>query len=144
MLKVMQIRKEFNEPFKDVISGFAEMGYSKRATAEILEIDRGYFYKCLLPRYAPDVTWKKQIDMRPECRAKGKGWPKGKSRNNQKKYTDEDLLMVVAKYETVEKFDNKAIPSASTVIKRFGSWNKARRMATCGEGKTCGECSIIW
>jgi len=77
--------------------------------------------------YAPDVIWKKQVDMRPECRAKGKGWPKGKSRNNLKKYTDEYLLEFVAKYETVEEFDNKAIPSASTIIKRFGSWNEAKK-----------------
>jgi hypothetical protein len=80
MTVVQRIRKEFDEPFRDLIKKFAADGYSKTATAEILEINRSYFYQYLLPRYVPDAEWKKQADMRDECKPKGKGWIKEKKR----------------------------------------------------------------
>jgi len=129
LTKVHAIRKEFDEPFKDVIHWFARMGYSKKMTSEILEINRDYFWRTLLPRYAPNAEWKPQVDMKSDCKPHGKGWPKGKERLKPQKYSDQELLSEVLKYDTAERFDNMAIPSVSTVIKRFGSWNRAKRLA---------------
>jgi len=85
MTVVQRVRKEFDEPFRDVISGFAIMGYSRRSTARILEISWDYFRRYLLPRYAPDAPWKARIDLRDDCKPKGKGWPKGlRGRNGRK------------------------------------------------------------
>lgn len=129
MTKVAQVRKEFGEPFRDVVNGFALMGYSKAATAEILEISRDYFTKHLLPVYAPDAPWKPQKDMRPECKPRGKGWPKGKPRNKPQKYTDEELLALVAKYPSFTEFRDKAEPNMGTIYNRFGSWRRSKKLA---------------
>ena len=133
MTKVHQIRREFGEPFRDVVAGFAAMGYSIRATAEILEVNLSYFRKYLLPRYAPDAPWKAQKDMRDECKPRPShgGWPKGKKRIKPQKYTDEYLLSLVRKHWDLSygTFEALAPVSASTVSRRFGSWGNARRLA---------------
>lgn len=134
MTKVQQIRKEFNEPFRDVVAGFAQMGYSRRATAQILGINTSYFRQ-LIGYYAPDAQWKKQVDMRDECKprpSKGKGgWPKGKKRNKPQKYSNDYLLSLVIKHWdlTYGEFEVLAPVSASTISRRFGTWRNARRLA---------------
>lgn len=129
------MRAEFGEPFRDVIAGFAIMGYSRRATAEVLEINRDYFFKFLLPRYAPNAPWKPRKDMRDDCKSKqGGGWPKGKQR--VKPISDEDLLGILRGYPKAigpGKYDYQRAannhPWASTFIRRFGSWREAKRLA---------------
>jgi hypothetical protein len=127
--KVHQIRREFDEPFRDVVAGFAQMGYSRRATAEILEINRSYFVQHLLPRYANDVTWRPQREMRKECRPPGRGWPKGVPQKRRPRYSDEELLRLVAKCDTANQFTGFTGIWSSTVVHRFGSWSKAKTLA---------------
>lgn len=135
MTKVQQIRREFNEPFRDVVAGFALMGYSRRSTAEILEINRDYFFKTLLPLYAPDAPWKSRKDMRDDCKRKqGGGWPKGAKR--PKAVSDHELLAILRLYpETIgpDKYDYQRAarnhPWSSTFIRRFGSWTNAKMLA---------------
>lgn len=38
MQRKAEIEAEFDEPLRDVVSGFAEMGYSRRLVAETLEV----------------------------------------------------------------------------------------------------------
>lgn len=140
MTKVHQIRREFGEPFRDVVAGFAAMGYSIRATAEILEVNLSYFRKYLLPRYAPDAPWKMQKDMRDECKPRPShgGWPKGKKRGiSQRKpqrYSDDYLLSLLCAHQdlTYQTFEGLAPVSSSTIVRRFGGWSKARMMAAAG------------
>lgn len=132
MTKIIRIRREFGEPFREVVKGFAEMGYSRRATAEILDINLSYFRQ-LCTRFDLHRHFKPQREMRPECRSHGggKGWLKGKARYVPRKYTDEYLLGLLRKYPdlTYCQFENLAPVSASTIQRRFGGWNKARRQA---------------
>lgn len=133
MTKVHQIRREFGEPFRDVVTGFASMGYSRRATAEILEINLSYFRTCLLPRHAPGAPWKERRDLRDECkpRPSSGGWPKGKKRDKPVRYSDEYLLALIRRHHdlTYHQFGNLAPVAASTIARRFGTWNKAREKA---------------
>ena len=52
MTKAEMIEAEFDEPFDEVIKGFAEMGYSRRAVAEILEINLSYLRLLLRPPWS--------------------------------------------------------------------------------------------
>ncbi len=128
--KLKAIRQEFGEPFRDVVHGFAVMGYSKRATSEILGWHRQTFLT-YCQRYAPDAPWKPQRDQRRECRGQGKGWPKGKRREKPLKYTDGELLAILRKYPdlTYCQFSNLAPVAASTIARRFGTWNRARELS---------------
>lgn len=133
MTKVQSVRREFGEPFRDVVAGFAQMGYSRRAVAEILEINYSYLRTALLPRYAPDAPWKAQADMRDECKPKPShgGWPKGKKRDKPVRYSDEYLLAMIRRHQdlTYQQFGNLAPVAASTIARRFGTWNKAKMLA---------------
>jgi len=104
------------------------MGYSRRATAEILEINLSWFRQ-LCTRFDLHQYFKPRSEMRPECKPAGKGWPRGKHRNKPLKYTDEYLLEQVRKYGTYWETYWKAPVSASIIQKRFGSWRNAKRRA---------------
>lgn len=54
--KIQAIEDEFGEPFVDVIRGFADMGYSRKQVAEILEIPAAQFAR-LCDRDYPDIEW---------------------------------------------------------------------------------------
>lgn len=54
--KRQSIEAEFGEPFWDVVEGFAEMGYSRRQTAEILEIQYSTFAR-LCESERPDIEF---------------------------------------------------------------------------------------
>lgn len=69
--KIVAVEKEFDEPFADVIQGFAAMGYSRKAVAEILEFNLPYFRE-LLDRYDLHRHFLPQSMMRAECRGHGK------------------------------------------------------------------------
>lgn len=118
---VKRIQSEFEESFADVIKGFAIMGYSKRATASILEISLCNFRR-LLKLYAPNAPWKKQINMRDECKAKSPGWPKGKPRTPHYTHSISELLSYRQQYSglTSHQFDNLAPVSSSTIRRRLG------------------------
>lgn len=129
MNKLRQIAKEYDEPFVEVVKGFAEMGYSRRATAEILEINLSYFRQ-LCTRFDIHRYFKDQKDMRRECRKTfGGGWPKGKKRESGPKYTDDFLLKQVRSYPDSCTFASLADINISTVQRRFGSFAKARDLA---------------
>lgn len=130
MTKVQQVRREFGESFREVVEGFAVMGYSRRATAAILEINLSHFRQ-LCDRFNLHQHFRAQKDMRPECRGGGAGWPKGKKRDKPLRYSDEYLLSLMRRHDdlTFQTFEGLAPVSASTVQRRFGSWNNARRLA---------------
>ncbi len=81
--KIQAVRKEFDEPFRDVVKGFAEMGYSRMATAEILEFNLSYF-RTLCVRFDLHKYFKPQKEMRDECKHFFVGWPKGKKEQQDK------------------------------------------------------------
>lgn len=119
MTKIESIEDEFDEPFNDVVRGFAIMGYSRRATAEILEINLSYFRQ-LLTKHDLHKYFKKQKDMRAESRSGGcKGWWKGKKRKFTPRYSDGYLLELVAKYPHWADFMSMAPVSFSTITRRF-------------------------
>lgn len=128
MNKMRQIAKEFGEPFVDVVRGFAEMGYSRRATAKILNINLSYFRQ-LCDRLGLHQHFKQQRDMRDECKGHGKGWPKGKPQARRSRYTDAEILEEVSKYPVSTLFQSMAAIDISTVHRRFGGWTAARRLA---------------
>ena len=131
MGKIADIEAEFDEPFYDVVKGFAIMGYSRQATAAILEINLSYFRE-LCVKYDLHRCFKKQKDMRPECRkGGGKGWPKGKKKPfKPRKHTDEALLAEVRKWDTFSTFCTFASAHPSTVTRRFKQpWRKIVAMA---------------
>lgn len=135
MTKMHNVRHEFGEPFSDVVKGFAIMGYSRRATAEILEFNLSYFRQ-ICKRFDLHRHFKPQREMRPECRGVGKtrkGWPKGKKRPYAPKHTSEHLLGLVAKYPSYTDFLSWAPVAASTVTRRFKApWREIARMARQG------------
>ena len=134
MGKIADIEAEFDEPFTDVIKGFATMGYSRKATAEILEINLSYFRE-LCTRYDLHRYFKKQKDMRPECRkGGGVGWPKGKKKPfKPRRYTDEVILSEVRKWDTYSSFCTCALMHPSTVVRRFRKpWREIISMAHKG------------
>lgn len=126
MTKVHLVRKEYDEPFRDVVSGFASMGYSKTFTAKTLGINRSYF-RSLLDRYAPKVQWPKQRDMVEGCKGQGKGWEKGRPRGFR--HSDKELLELVRKHKTAANLRRNSSVSDSTIRSRFGTWKEALRMA---------------
>lgn len=128
MNKMRQISKEFDEPFVDVVRGFAEMGYSRRATAQILNINLPYFRR-LCDRFGLHQHFKPQKDMRDECKGNGRGWPPGKAQNRRSKYSDTEILEEVRKYPASTLFQSLADIDLSTVQRRFGSWTAARSLA---------------
>ena len=129
MNKLLQIRKEFDEPFIDVVKGFAEMGYSRAATAKILEFNLSYFRQ-LRTRFDLHRHFKPFKDLREDCRSGGgRGWPKGRARPRRQKYTDEQLLAEVRKYPNFSLFTTMADVDMKTIYRRFGSFTEARRLA---------------
>jgi len=132
MTKVHQVRREFGEPFRDVVRGFAVMGYSRAATANILHFNLSYFRQ-LCTRFNLHQYFKPQREMRPECRGVGttrKGWPKGKKRPFRARYTNEYLLGLVARYPIYGDFMSWAPVAASTVTRRFRvPWREIVKMA---------------
>jgi len=131
MTKIESIEDEFDEPFNDVVRGFAIMGYSKRAVAGILEINLSYFRQILSARDL-HKHFKKQKDMREECRGGGnKGYWKGKKRPfKPRKYSDEYLLELVSKWPNSHDFMGAAPISYSTVTRRFKMpWQKIVELA---------------
>lgn len=135
MSRLIEIRKEFGEPFVDVVRGFAEMGYSRTATAATLEINLSYFRQ-LLVRFNLQSCFLPQPKMRRDCRGgnRGKGgWPKGKKRGFAPKHSDEQILAEVGKYNHLYQFMSLADISYATVCRRLGGWKKARALVK--EGK---------
>lgn len=138
---VHRIRQEFERPFREVVEQFAADGYSKRATAQILDVSLSQF-RTLIVRYAPEAHWKYHRELRRECRSCGMngghqtgGWKKGKKRlpeqRKPRKYTDEQLFDMLRKYPHINGHDwNQLGPcSITTITRRFGTWNKARALA---------------
>ena len=132
MTKAEMIEAEFDEPFDEVIRGFAEMGYSRRAVAEILEINLSYL-RLLLRRRGLNDLFLPQSEMRRECRSSGgTGWPKGVKRNRPPRYSDGDLLSEVRQYPNSTTFTALADININTVIRRFGTFRRARELAYYG------------
>ena len=137
---MMQVRKEYGEPFIDVVRGFAEMGYSRQATAEVLDFSVTYF-KRLVVRFDLGRYFLPQSQMRAECRGgtqpgmPGKGWPKGKPRGRNQwtgKYSDDDLLAQVRKTPSYSLARCMSEINVCTIQNRFGSWTRARELAQVG------------
>lgn len=128
--KMVRVRKDFGESFQDVVKGFAEMGYSRRAVADILDFNLSYFRQLCL-RYDLHKYFKPQSEMRRECRRTkgGGGWPKGKPRPYKPLYSDEELLKEVAIYDVSTTFTSLSDIALSTVLRRFGSWGEAKRLS---------------
>jgi hypothetical protein len=129
MTKIQQIRKEYGETFCNVVKGYAEMGYSRALTAQILGIDRGYFRK-LLNRHNLQSHFKPRMEMMPCCRGVGHPGHTERNRNTAKRRVDDHVLLSwVEKCRTVREFNAKSPHHFSTVRERWGSWTEAKRQA---------------
>lgn len=131
MTTIHRIRKEFGEPFRDVVNGFAIMGCSRNLAAKTMGIDISHLYY-LMRQQGIDAPWRKQKDMIDICKAPGH--KKGDIFPHPQRYSDNDLLDILRGYSpriTVSHYNivqgNR--PAASTIIKRFKSWEKAKRLA---------------
>jgi len=131
MTKIRQVRNEFKEPFRDVVKGFAIMGYSRKATAQALQISHSYFDE-LCERFDLKKNFRARKDYLPIC--KPPGHPKGKIIKQPKHYTDSDLLSILRGYLpniSGKRFDElqQGKPCSDTYLRRFGSWKKAKILA---------------
>ena len=72
-----RIKAEYDIPVKELVASFARDKYSIRFTARVLEIG-----KTTLTKYAKreGIIFADVHDRRKDCKAHGKGWPKGKAR----------------------------------------------------------------
>ena len=68
MKKVRSIRKEYDEPFPEVVKGMAKLGYSKLATMQTLEFHSQLFRK-LLTHYDLHGHFDKR-NYNEDCKAK--------------------------------------------------------------------------
>lgn len=132
MSKMIAVRKEFGEPFVDVVRGFAEMGYSKRSTAQILGFNLPYF-RDLLARFELHGDFLPQAQQRKECRSGGcvAGSAAASRPGNGRAitYTDDDLLAMVGRSRSSRDFESSTMIYRSTVSRRFGSWGNAMELA---------------
>ncbi|MFA5380007.1 MAG: hypothetical protein WC455_29875 [Dehalococcoidia bacterium] len=134
MTKVQSIRSEYGEQFRDVVKGYAKMGYSRTFAAQILGISLSYFRQ-LCSRFDLHRYFRPQSEMVPESRGVGrpncKGWPKGKPRVKPCKYSDEELLTMLRRHPdlTYHAFSGLAPVSAATIQRRFGSWSRAKELS---------------
>lgn len=128
MNKLIAVRKEYGEPFTDVVRGFAEMGYSRRAVADVLGFNLSYFRQ-VLTRFDLHRHFQPQAQMRGECKGGGKGWPKGKERPRDATYTNEQLLAEVRRLPSYSMSRCVGNIDPKTVQNRFGSWTRARELA---------------
>ena len=97
------------------------MRMSKRLTAGAMGITTQTLLR-LCRRY--NIKFVPQSEMVEQCKAKGKGWPKGKSREGKVKYTNGYLLGLRITGETSRSFENRTSIAATTVSRRFGGWTK--------------------
>jgi hypothetical protein len=136
MNHLRRIKNEYNEPAVDVITGFAEMGYSRHMTAKILGMDYGTLKK-ICERYDLTKHFKPPSEFcaasRPGNRGNG-GMKKGQHNPKKPTYSDQFLLYQVKKYGhlSTRMFTVFADVSISTIYDRFGSFSGARRMARKG------------
>jgi len=125
----MEVRKEYAEPLSEVIKGYALMGYSKRATAAAMEVG----IQAL-------IAWIRRLDLdrhfsRPNYNESCKGAIRHHIRNSHstgrpRAYSDQELLSYVAMYPRYHLFlQVTGIPAGTTVIRRFGSWGRAKALA---------------
>lgn len=137
MTIVMRIRKEFEEPFSAVIKKFAADNYSLRATAQILGMACNTL-RVLCKMYCPGLQWARYGELRKECRPCGmngynqkSAWPKGKPRHKKQTYTDTDIITMMRQYPNMSCRDFSVMGpcSVSIICRRFGTWNKARKIA---------------
>lgn len=128
-----RIRKEFDEPAKDVIQSFARNGYSKRLTAGAIEIAT---QTLLAYCRRENIVFADRINVREECKTS----PKGKAVIGRRifnhcpyQYSDEYLLSILRGYSpriTVDMYRALCeFPHSRTFIRRFGSWRKAKKLA---------------
>ena len=129
MIKTAQVLREYQEPFVDVVRGFARMGYSRKATAQAIDISPSWFDE-LCRRYGLREKFNREKYL---SICKPPGHPKGKHINQPKRYSDWYLLSVLRGYSpriSPERFNQlQGKPCADTYSRRFGSWTRARRLA---------------
>ena len=132
MSKMIAVRKEFGESFPDVVRGFGAMGYSKRATAEVLGFNLSYFRQ-LLTRFNLHIHFVLQPQQRAECRSGGciAGSESAKRPGNGRplSYSDDELLAMVGRCRSSRDFEASTLIYRTTVSRRFGSWGKAKELA---------------
>jgi len=117
--KILAIEEEFDEPFADIVKGFALMGYSRNSVAMILEISHGYFNH-LCRSMDLNKHFKKRTEWRKECR--------GNVTNHPKK-SDEYYLNFVRQYPERLLFHEKAPVGLRSIQRRFGGFTEAKRLA---------------
>ena len=120
MTKLQAIREEFDEPFRDVVKGFARMGYSRRATREILEIKSKRYFAVVCKAFGLEDCWRPIAEL---CSTKGRPRPR--------KYTDEELFAYVRQYPDLPKFKALSPVDHGTIYNRFRgySWREIVEMA---------------
>ncbi|MFA5323347.1 MAG: hypothetical protein WC373_11810 [Smithella sp.] len=117
------VEEEFDEPFADVVKGFADFGYSMKFTAGLL----GYHeegFRQLVHKEGWRHYFKAQRDMVPECRSGNR-----KGMEKPKIHTDEYLLSLVRQYPRYTDFITYSPVAKSTIWTRFGGLAEARKLA---------------
>ena len=58
---MLQVERDFDEPFWDIVQGCADMGYSKQLTADAIDWDRSSFYR-MLQKHGQHIRWCDYVD----------------------------------------------------------------------------------
>lgn len=134
MSKMLEVRREFGEPFVEVVRGYAAMGYSQQMTAQVLGFNRSYFRQLLQRFDLLGCFNRPQRELVKVCRPGGRGCQKGASRPRAPRYSDEELLAEVRRYPVSTLFEAMSDVSVSTVYRRFGSFPAAVHAAHSAGG----------
>lgn len=125
----LEVRREYGESLTEVIKGYALMGYSRRAIAEILNVPESTFHG-IVKRFGLESKFNTK-NYNESCKARSNkprsGRPKGIP--GPRRHTDEELLLMVRRYPSQHSFDLLSGSSSTTVRRWFGSWSNAKRLA---------------
>lgn len=125
----LEVRREYGESLTEVIKGYALMGYSRRAIAEILNVPESTFHSIVKRLHLEDRFNPKNYNdsCKPHSTKPRSGRPKGIPM--QRRYNDDELLAKVRRYPSQHSFDLLSGSSSTTVRRWFGSWSNAKRLA---------------
>ena len=113
-----RISKEYEEPFVDVVKGFGEMRFSKAETARTLNISRKSMYN-LLDRFDLHKHFYGRTEQL-KCSTRGR----------KEKYTDDQLISEVVRYENYAEFKENSPIAPTTILRRLGGFKEARRLSS--------------
>lgn len=123
MTKLQEIRQEYGS-FRNAVKHYADMGCSRKLTAEYLNINRMTLHS-KIKQYDLNDLFRPLHKMAQQCRA---GNPYLADINRARSMPDEVILAEVARYRDAAEFKRLSKVSYATLWRRFGGWEKAKSL----------------